>query len=291
MKKQLLIAIGIIVVFIIGFNYCNTKNTNSSTDTPDSQNTGTNGLKIYINNVGYQCFFKNENYARIVCDSMVLNKDILNKVVDSLKLDDSIIYFHIPTLKGSSEEFASYTNGDTFVYDNPPRNKEEVSINLLISNITNEISLCELVLNKTKFESVDIEFCIITFTDAANAYQNSSEFATNKRVNEARLKLKQKLISAQIKTFPKMRKAYALTLKEKLWREDVDVKSNDKSITLTGGTFASNKNKEDTYIAMRDRLEQLRFKRVNFKWTKYDDEYTYWTIETPSDGTIIDIVN
>ena len=33
-------------------------------------------------------------------------------------------------------------------------------------------------------------------------------------------------------------------------------------------------------------LEDLRFKKVNFKWYKYDDEYTYWDIESLADSKV-----
>jgi hypothetical protein len=37
---------------------------------------------------------------------------------------------------------------------------------------------------------------------------------------------------------------------------------------------------------LQDMLKLLRFNRINFKWYKYDDEYTYWQIESLPDSKI-----
>lgn len=36
-------------------------------------------------------------------------------------------------------------------------------------------------------------------------------------------------------------------------------------------------------------LVLLRFDRANFKWYEYDDEYTYWTIESNVDSKVVRI--
>ncbi len=99
-------------------------------------------------------------------------------------------------------------------------------------------------------------------------------------------KLKIKIIKTQVKLFPKYRKAYANEIKNKLWENNIKVSIQNKTLTLTGGTFASNKNKKDAFDVMHPIIKRYRFKRINFKWYEYDDEYTYWTIDSQSDNEI-----
>lgn len=103
---------------------------------------------------------------------------------------------------------------------------------------------------------------------------------------------KNKVIALQKTEFPKLRKSYGEFIKGELWREDIEVtmKGNGSStLEFVGGTFASNQNKEDTQKTLREILTQLRFKRVNYKWYKYDDEYTYYSMDTPADGELVEM--
>jgi hypothetical protein len=33
----------------------------------------------------------------------------------------------------------------------------------------------------------------------------------------------------------------------------------------------------------------LKFKRTNYKWYDYDDEYTYYSMETKADGELVNL--
>jgi hypothetical protein len=102
--------------------------------------------------------------------------------------------------------------------------------------------------------------------------------------------LKNKLISLQRKEFPKMRKNYGEVLNDKLWSENIEVKTKgngSSTLEFIGGSFANNKNKEETQNTLREVLARLRFKRVNYLWFKYDDEYTYYSMDSENDDSII----
>lgn len=83
------------------------------------------------------------------------------------------------------------------------------------------------------------------------------------------------------KNLNKFRIDYAKNLKDKLWRNNIDVflSNNNKYINFTGGTFASNANIEDFYNEIKYDLKDLEFKRANFRWYKNADEFQYFTID------------
>jgi hypothetical protein len=97
-------------------------------------------------------------------------------------------------------------------------------------------------------------------------------------------KLFDKITNLQTKSFPKLRKAYADECRTMLWRNNIEVEyDGNKTITFTGGFFASNANIEDTYLKLKNALELLRFKRVNFRFTEYHD-FTYYNIKSLKDS-------
>lgn len=113
--------------------------------------------------------------------------------------------------------------------------------------------------------------------------------STNNDEKKLAEKLEQKVSNSQLKDFPKLRLAYNNILKEKLWENDVDVKiggSKNTVLSLTAGYFASNKNIKTTQETLHDMLVNLRFKQVNYRWYKGEDEYTYYTIESAKDSEV-----
>lgn len=113
---------------------------------------------------------------------------------------------------------------------------------------------------------------------------NDSETLKNAKI------LKSKVANLQKTEFPKLRKSYAEYAKKQLWADNINVTikgNNYTTIEFTGSLFANNGNIKETQKTLRDIIELLRFKRVNYKWYKYDNEYTYYTLTTPSDGDVI----
>lgn len=103
--------------------------------------------------------------------------------------------------------------------------------------------------------------------------------------------LEKRLSKLQVKELPRMRKAYAKAIEHDLWKNNVTVKVKGKNYTtieFIGGTFANNRNIEATHKAAYNTLKTLRFKTANYKFTKYDDEYTYYTVSTLNDKEISD---
>ena len=80
----------------------------------------------------------------------------------------------------------------------------------------------------------------------------------------------------------RLRKRYANVLDNTMWENNVEVEVTGKKadvLWLTGGMLAANKNKKIVQETISELVRLLEFKRVCYKWYKYDDEYTYWDIE------------
>ncbi|ELR68393.1 hypothetical protein C900_00425 [Fulvivirga imtechensis AK7] len=123
---------------------------------------------------------------------------------------------------------------------------------------------------------------------------NDAEKHSDKEINQLGKTLKRKVISIQKAEFPKLRKNYSEVLSQKLWTENIKVKTKGRGhsvLEFEGAIFANNKNKQDTQQTLSEALGLLRFKQVNYKWYKYDDEYTYYTLRTKADYEMVDFQN
>lgn len=127
------------------------------------------------------------------------------------------------------------------------------------------------------------------------AIWNWTEIAENakKYTDKEYVSLKQDLIKGivnlQVKAFPILRKEYVSVCREKLWEEDVNITcygAGYTTIELLGYHFAANKNCKETYDALHHILYNLRFKRLNLKWSKYS-EYVAYTINNNSDKELM----
>ncbi len=115
---------------------------------------------------------------------------------------------------------------------------------------------------------------------------NNSTNEENKKLGK---QLETKVKSIQISEFPQMRKAYKNAIMDKLWLENIETNikgTGNSTLELTGGLFASNKAKQQTTETLSDILHMLRFKRINYRFTKYDDEFTYYDLKSPNDNEI-----
>lgn len=104
--------------------------------------------------------------------------------------------------------------------------------------------------------------------------------------------LERKVSSLQVKEFPLMRKAYGDIVANGVWESNIDVSvfgPANKTMELTAGIFANNKNVKDAHAALGDAFTLYRFTRVNYKWYKYDSEYNYYTIDSKPDNAVVEI--
>lgn len=98
--------------------------------------------------------------------------------------------------------------------------------------------------------------------------------------------LKKKLISLQKKEFPLLRKAFGEIMKDVLWEENIDVEVSGTTITLISGIYADNKAIKLSQEKLSEILGKFRYKRINYKWYKYDEDYSYYKINSKMDSEI-----
>lgn len=163
----------------------------------------------------------------------------------------------------------------------------------LIAQLKREIESLDKGVDFTGYkESLDaIQMELVLFSAWAINIDEASK-SENQEIKSLGEKLKGKVEKIQLSEFPKLRKAYGKIVDKKLWEQNIEVETignTSKTIQFTGAIFASNKNKQDTQETLSELLNLLRFKKVNYKWYEYDDEYTYYELDTPKDNAIMRI--
>jgi hypothetical protein len=140
-------------------------------------------------------------------------------------------------------------------------------------------------------ESIDGIVIILALYKSYYIIIKEGKESQNQEEKDLAKKLEQKVSSSQLKDFPKLRLAYFKIMKDKLWENDIDVKIGGKKntiLSLTAGYFASNKNIKSTQETLHEMLVNLRFKQVNYRWYKDEDEYTYYDVESAKDSEVIE---
>lgn len=102
-------------------------------------------------------------------------------------------------------------------------------------------------------------------------------------------RLKTGVAEIQAREFPRMRAAWGRILANALWEHDVRVSTGgeaNRTLRLTSVLFASNGNIAEIQRTVHDPLDLLRFKRVEYRWYRGADEYTYYRVETPPDRAV-----
>jgi hypothetical protein len=118
-----------------------------------------------------------------------------------------------------------------------------------------------------------------------------NEYKSNKDegIQSLLRQLENKVSQLQVIEFPKMRRALADFIAETMWEYNMTVVAggtSNKSITFTASMYANNKNIKDSYSALQSSLKSFRFTRANYKWYKYDDEYSYYDIDSHPDSKV-----
>jgi len=117
-----------------------------------------------------------------------------------------------------------------------------------------------------------------------------AESSQDPEIKKLKQAFSRNLIALQNREFPILRKTYGQILKKTLWEQNMDVStkgSGNSTIEFVAGMFADNKNKKDAQSLLRENLMLFRFKRANYKWSEYDDEYTYYSMESRKDSELV----
>ena len=202
-----------------------------------------------------------------------------------------IILFMIFFLSSCSSP-NNYNSNDSDVDNNSQDTTEELSDEDFKNQLQREIDGMENFDGSTYKESIDgLTIEMVLFSVWANRI-NEAEKNSDQEINDLGKKLEQKVKQIQIKEFPLMRKSYGEIVNTTLWEHNIDVKvfgASNNTIELTGALFANNKNIKDTQAEIQEMLQLLRFDRINYKWYKYDNDYTYFDLESHRDNETIEV--
>lgn len=279
--KKILVLFAVIAVFLI--SSCNKAKEQTSNDYTENETESYDTTAI-IDSVECVYQYKKGEYSRITTSKMMSDSTFLRKAINEFKIKGDVVYFHISELQENGEEYAFFSGDNIFVYENPPKSKEDVETNKIIVYMAANISDLEALNMDKDLEYEGISGYLETINNAALVCRDYKE-NDNKRVKEQLNRLSNKLKSTQIAFFPRLRKLFAQESKKRLWEENIEVSHSGRTISFTGYIYANNKNIKESYEAISELLRKLRFSKVNFKWSKYG-EFTYYTIDSPADAVI-----
>lgn len=138
-------------------------------------------------------------------------------------------------------------------------------------------------------EQLQMRLLLYTSWAAMVAKADSSGLPETKKLGK---ELRENVAKRQKKDFPQLRKRYVELVAAKLWENDIDVTVSGKRneyINFTAGMFAANKNKQEVQQTLSSVLSQFRFKQTRYRWYKGQDEYTYYTLESAADESVVPI--
>jgi hypothetical protein len=239
---------------------------------------------IIIDSIHFKFGDSNSSYQRIITSKMVFNAQLLSRAIDSLKVKQSIIYFHIPTLTDSGEEYACEINKEITIDKNAPKTKTESILRIKSLGIDTQIESINLFLkNGVSFNDINIVLNSLSIIE--DDFNLLKPFSDDVKVKSKIAALKNKISQIQVKVYPKLRKAFFDEMKRKMWAEDINVKMSGRNITLIGAIYASNRNIQSSFEALDVTVTRLRFSRVYFKWYDGDGGH-YYTLNTPADSVV-----
>ena len=101
----------------------------------------------------------------------------------------------------------------------------------------------------------------------------------------ARKKLRAALAAKQAQAFPIMRRAYVKLMSDKLWVDNVEVRSQGGGLLYTAAVFADNGNVQTAEQAVAADIEKLRFKTVAYNWYVGGRTWVY-KLNAPNDTAV-----
>ena len=131
---------------------------------------------------------------------------------------------------------------------------------------------------------------LVLFSAWATIYEEGKKYELSDEDEALRRKLRNLVLAAQQKALPRLRKAWSQALNKSLWEVDITASAlggRSETLELVGAIYAANANKRSSMKELWEALMLLRFKRIQFKWFKYEDEFTYWQVPSPTDKDLI----
>jgi len=203
-------------------------------------------------------------------------------------------WFYQTITKDTKDKSDEMVLVDSSFYDNTSLETEkspEFLLNRKITKLENELKKFD-----TTFDNSQYRGSIKSIYQELNLFNNWSKLIeenegdTSEVVQKLIKKLKSKVISLQTKEFPLMRKEFCKCLDRELWKDDIEIKcqgSKNTTIRFIGSFFSLNRNISLTQEKYQLPLRYFRFKKSQYLWFKYDEEYTtYDLLLSPEDNEI-----
>lgn len=112
---------------------------------------------------------------------------------------------------------------------------------------------------------------------------------SSKEVKKILGKFKNKVISNQVKEFPILRKEFSMVIGSIGLKDDIEVISfgpKNTNIKFIGSYYALKSNISLNHSKISSVLGYLRFKKAQYLWFKYDEDYVTYKIESSKDNEI-----
>ncbi len=201
-----------------------------------------------------------------------------------------IVLFVVPFFIGTIANLFSSNGGSSTSEATTPEEQETAPTLTLTERLTKTVNDPYWTSTTSADYSTNVAIqvqSVVFSTYASDVVEGDNSSSTED--NRLALELRKKLIAKQVSEFPKMREAYAEVARKALWQEDVDVilsGPNNTTLTFVGAVFASNKGIATLHSSVEKVAEELRFKTVNYKWIKHDEDYQYFDIKSVNDDEL-----
>lgn len=181
---------------------------------------------------------------------------------------------------------AAIAAGISFYFYSPKPVNKAANRNMALF-LQNAISDIDLKL-KNGDEGTDLATRLSTLKSNSALY-DEAKTNNDKVVKEQREVLKKKMVQMQQREFPELRAAYVDSKKEVLGQQHIDIAltgENKDVLTFEGEMFAPEKVQKDFMKNIYGIVNDLRFKKVIYKWSEQQNGFADYPIDSKNDTEI-----
>ena len=158
------------------------------------------------------------------------------------------------------------------------------NITLFMQNAIDEIDL------SLKKDSSDEDMTTLLSWHKSNAsLYNEAKGFKNDSIKQKSAILKDRIVKAQTRDFPDLRRAFVDSKKDAFSREKIEIASSGTTndiLIFSGNIFKPVNAKKEFLKGIDQIVKDLRFKKVVFKWSENKDDFTDYPIKSKNDSEI-----
>lgn len=172
-----------------------------------------------------------------------------------------------------------------YFYSPKPVNKAaNANMTLFLQNKISDIDL------KLKNGDQDTDLATrLSWHKSNSALYEEAKSNKDKVVKQQREVLRKKMVQVQQRDFPELRTAYVDSKKEVLGQQDITIAvtgANKDVLTFQGKMFAPEKVQKDFMKNIYGIINDLRFKKVVYKWSEQQNSFADYPIDSKTDVEI-----